>query len=201
MQAAAEAANVPGGPRLLAVTVLTSMDAAELAGVGVAALLASRCCGWLGWLRRLGLMGWCARPRRWGLCGADLGAETMLVVPGIRPAGSDVGDQRRVATPRRRLRGGLRCWWWGGRLRRRPIRGLQRGRFLRRSSGQRPRTKADGTRDARCGSFEICYETRARTQLIVGAASGGPTTRAEHLKAEHRIQRSALLWRADFESA
>ena len=44
-------------------------------------------------------MGWFALPRRWVLCGLRSGPETMLVVPGIRPAGSEVGDQRRVATP------------------------------------------------------------------------------------------------------
>src|SRR5580704_8468586 len=37
MSAAAEAASIPGSPRLLAVTVLTSMDAKELAGVGITA--------------------------------------------------------------------------------------------------------------------------------------------------------------------
>jgi orotidine-5'-phosphate decarboxylase len=37
MSAAAEAAQAPGSPRLLAVTVLTSMDANELAGIGIAA--------------------------------------------------------------------------------------------------------------------------------------------------------------------
>ncbi len=38
MAAAAEAASAPGSPRLLAVTVLTSMDASELAGIGISAL-------------------------------------------------------------------------------------------------------------------------------------------------------------------
>ena len=37
MSAAAEAATAPGSPRLLAVTVLTSMDANELAGIGISA--------------------------------------------------------------------------------------------------------------------------------------------------------------------
>ncbi len=99
MQAAAEAANVPGGPRLLAVTVLTSMDATELAGVGVAASPADQVLRLALLAQGAGIDGMVCSAEEVGALRAELGAETMLVVPGIRPAGSEVGDQRRVATP------------------------------------------------------------------------------------------------------
>ena len=38
------------------------------------------------------------RPR-WPACAASLGSEPLLVIPGIRPEGAAIGDQRRVATP------------------------------------------------------------------------------------------------------
>jgi orotidine-5'-phosphate decarboxylase len=108
MRAAAEAAAVPGGPKLLAVTVLTSMDAAELTGVGVSAAPAEQ-------VLRLGRLAQAAGGADMGLvCSAEevrvlraeLGPEIRLVTPGIRPAGAAVGDQRRVATPASAIRDG-----------------------------------------------------------------------------------------------
>jgi orotidine-5'-phosphate decarboxylase len=101
IRAAAEAAAVSGGPKLLAVTVLTSMDAGQLNGVGVGDSPAQQ-------VLRLGrlaqqaggpAMGMVCSAEETALLRAELGSETMLVVPGIRPAGAALGDQRRVATP------------------------------------------------------------------------------------------------------
>lgn len=86
-------------PLLLAVTVLTSMDAAALAATGVADSPADQ-------VRRLAKMavaagadGLVCSPQEAALLRADLGPGPALVVPGVRPAGSAVGDQARVATP------------------------------------------------------------------------------------------------------
>ena len=86
-------------PILLAVTVLTSMDAAALAATGVADSPADQ-------VRRLARMavaagadGLVCSPHEAAMLRADLGPGPMLVVPGVRPAGSDVGDQARTATP------------------------------------------------------------------------------------------------------
>ncbi|MBR0658731.1 orotidine-5'-phosphate decarboxylase [Neoroseomonas oryzicola] len=86
-------------PILLAVTVLTSMDAAALAATGVADTPAEQ-------VRRLARMavaagadGLVCSPQEAALLRADLGPGPALVVPGVRPAGSDAGDQARVATP------------------------------------------------------------------------------------------------------
>ena len=99
MRAAAAAANVPGGPRLLAVTVLTSMDAAELAEVGVAASPGNQVLLLARLAKAAGIDGMVCSAGEVEALRKVMGPETMLVVPGIRPVGSEVGDQRRVATP------------------------------------------------------------------------------------------------------
>lgn len=85
--------------QLLAVTVLTSMDDAELAALGIAGPAEDA-------VRRLaerahsaGIDGFVCSPREVALLRSTLGEEVTLVVPGVRPAGSAVGDQKRVATP------------------------------------------------------------------------------------------------------
>lgn len=106
MLAAAEAAAVPGAPRLLAVTVLTSMDREQMAEVGVSLSPADQ-------VVRLGRLAWAAGIRGMvcsaeevALLRAEFGDEVELVVPGIRPAGAAVGDQQRVATPAEAIRRG-----------------------------------------------------------------------------------------------
>ena len=98
MAAAAEAASLPGAPRLLAVTVLTSMDAAELTAVGVAASPAEQVLRLARLAQSAGIDGMVCSPEEVGALRAELAPETMLVIPGIRPAGSDADDQRRIAT-------------------------------------------------------------------------------------------------------
>ena len=112
LRAAAEAVKVPGvagklvAPRLLAVTVLTSMDAGELAGVGVADPPEAQ-------VARLAKLAWACGIRGM-VCSAEevaavrqaLGPEALLVTPGIRLAGGDAGDQKRVATPGEAIRRG-----------------------------------------------------------------------------------------------
>jgi orotidine-5'-phosphate decarboxylase len=99
MAAAAEAASLPGAPRLLAVTVLTSMDAAELAGVGVIGTPAEQVLRLARLARKSGINGMVCSAEEVGTLRAALAPDTMLVTPGIRPTGSDIGDQKRIATP------------------------------------------------------------------------------------------------------
>jgi orotidine-5'-phosphate decarboxylase len=100
LEAAADAvANTPGAPRLLAVTVLTSMDAAQLQATGVGATAAEHVLRLARMARAAGISGLvCSAEELPGLRG-ELGMEPLLVVPGIRQAGAAVGDQARVATP------------------------------------------------------------------------------------------------------
>ena len=100
MSAAAEAATAPGSPRLLAVTVLTSMDAAELTAVGVSAAPAEQVLRLSRLAKQSGISGLVCSAEEVGALRAELGREALLVIPGIRPSGSEVGDQKRVATPR-----------------------------------------------------------------------------------------------------
>jgi orotidine-5'-phosphate decarboxylase len=106
MRAAAESAALPGGPELLAVTVLTSMDAAELAGVGVSGDTGagSMVQGQVLRLARLaqaaGITGLVCSAEEVAAVREVMGPEARLVVPGIRPAsGKGKDDQRRTATP------------------------------------------------------------------------------------------------------
>jgi orotidine-5'-phosphate decarboxylase len=100
MAAAAEvAATTPGAPRLLAVTVLTSMDAGQLGGIGIAETPAAHVLRLARLAESVGINGLVCSPEEVSPLRAELPGDTLLVVPGVRPAGADVGDQRRVATP------------------------------------------------------------------------------------------------------
>jgi orotidine-5'-phosphate decarboxylase len=99
MAAAAEAACAPGSPRLLAVTVLTSMDAAELSTIGVASSPADQVVRLARLAQSAGINGMVCSPEEVATLRAETAPDTMLVIPGIRPAGSAVGDQKRIATP------------------------------------------------------------------------------------------------------
>ncbi|WP_211847007.1 orotidine-5'-phosphate decarboxylase [Neoroseomonas eburnea] len=86
-------------PLLLAVTVLTSMDAAALAATGVADAPAAQVLRLARMAVGAGADGLVCSPQEAALLRAELGPGPALVVPGVRPAGSAVGDQARVATP------------------------------------------------------------------------------------------------------
>ncbi len=100
LQAAVEAAACAPEPlRLLAVTVLTSMDATQLAGTGVGSSPAEQVLRLARLAAAAGLRGMVCSAEELACLRQELGAEPLLVVPGIRPAGAAHGDQRRVATP------------------------------------------------------------------------------------------------------
>jgi orotidine-5'-phosphate decarboxylase len=100
------AAETPDAPMLLGVTVLTSMDAAQLSAVGISDALSDEVArlGILG--QQYGLRGFVCSPAEVGNLRQKLGPQVTLVTPGIRPAGSAAGDQRRIATPATALKAG-----------------------------------------------------------------------------------------------
>jgi orotidine-5'-phosphate decarboxylase len=106
LRAAAAAASAPGSPRLLAVTVLTSMDAAELSAVGVTDTPAAQVLRLAQLARTVGIDGLVCSPEEVAAVRESMGPGALLVTPGIRPAGSVVGDQSRVATPAEAIAGG-----------------------------------------------------------------------------------------------
>jgi orotidine-5'-phosphate decarboxylase len=87
------------GVRVLAVTVLTSLDAAALAQVGLAGPPQEAVLRLARLAVEAGAGGLVCSPQEVKAVRAAVGAGPLLVVPGIRPAGADVGDQARVATP------------------------------------------------------------------------------------------------------
>ena len=97
MQAAVEARE--GALRILGVTVLTSYDDSDLKAAGYAtsvkALVASRAEK----ARALGVDGLVCSPEEAANVRAIAGAGMTLVTPGIRPAGAEAGDQKRIMTP------------------------------------------------------------------------------------------------------
>lgn len=100
IQAARQAAGANADrPMILAVTVLTSLDAAALQAVGVAASPAEQVLR-LGRLAvEAGADGLVCSPQEVAMLRQALGPAVKLVVPGIRPAGSAAGDQARTMTP------------------------------------------------------------------------------------------------------
>ncbi len=97
MKAAAQARE--GGLRILAVTVLTSYDDADLAAAGydtsVRELVAQRAAQ----ARDIGVDGLVCSPEEAANLRGIVGDKLVLVTPGIRPAGAEAGDQKRIATP------------------------------------------------------------------------------------------------------
>lgn len=100
-QAAEEAAAEAGvpRPRLLAVTVLTSLDDGDLASLGVQATASEQVLRLAGLAAEAGLDGVICSPHEIASLRARLGRDFILMVPGIRPAGAAAGDQKRVMTP------------------------------------------------------------------------------------------------------
>jgi orotidine-5'-phosphate decarboxylase len=88
-----------GRVRLLAVTVLTSLDAATLAETGVAGGPVQQVLRLARLAMAAGADGLVCSPREVAPLRDALGEAPVLVVPGVRPAGSAADDQARTATP------------------------------------------------------------------------------------------------------
>lgn len=87
-------------PLLIAVTVLTSMEASDLADLGIALSPADYALHLAKLTRDCGLDGVVCSAQEALVFKSQLGQAFKLVTPGIRPAGSAADDQRRVMTPR-----------------------------------------------------------------------------------------------------
>ena len=107
--AAAEAAAEFGasGPRILAVTVLTSLDRSDLSDIGVVGRTpAEQVEAMARFAVANGAHGIVCSAFDVGGLSPSLPAGTLFVTPGVRPAGSAVGDQKRIATPATAVAGG-----------------------------------------------------------------------------------------------
>ena len=94
------AAEVRGDrPNLVAITVLTSMDQQALCEIGIEAPVADEADRLARLAQGSGIDGIVCSPREAAHMRELLGADALIVTPGVRPAGADLGDQSRVATP------------------------------------------------------------------------------------------------------
>ena len=86
-------------PYVIAITVLTSMDEEELAKAGVTRPIPEQAAALAKLAVDNGLDGIVCSPKEAAEMRALLGPAALIVTPGVRPAGAELGDQSRVATP------------------------------------------------------------------------------------------------------
>lgn len=101
MRAAAEAAREAGDarPLVIAVTMLTSLDESDLEATGISAAPADHVLRLAHLAAQAGLDGVVCSAHEIERLRGELGRDFKLVVPGIRPAGAAIGDQKRIMTP------------------------------------------------------------------------------------------------------
>jgi len=107
MRAAREAVDQsPNPPKLIAVTVLTSMSGEDLREIGIEVEPAAQVARLAGLASQAGMDGVVCSAQEATLLRQAIGPDFLLVTPGIRPAGSEVGDQTRILTPARAIEAG-----------------------------------------------------------------------------------------------
>lgn len=100
MEAARESlAQLSTRPKLIAVTVLTSMGQEDLQEIGVTTTPAEQVMRLAKLTQSAGLDGVVCSAQETSILTSALGKDFCLVTPGIRPAGSELSDQKRVMTP------------------------------------------------------------------------------------------------------
>ncbi|HSE74378.1 MAG TPA: orotidine-5'-phosphate decarboxylase [Dongiaceae bacterium] len=93
-------------PKLIAVTVLTSLGDADLAALGQAGGASDQVRRLAALTRDCGLDGVVCSPHEVAALRRDLGRDFLLVVPGVRPAWAAAGDQKRIMEPREAMAAG-----------------------------------------------------------------------------------------------
>jgi orotidine-5'-phosphate decarboxylase len=102
--ARAALADLPNPPQLLAVTMLTSIDLAQSQAIGFPVPPSDQAIFLARMSLDAGINGFVCSPHEVEGIRALAGPDAILTVPGIRPAGADLGDQKRVSTPAETLR-------------------------------------------------------------------------------------------------
>jgi orotidine-5'-phosphate decarboxylase len=107
MRAAAEAARTVERPaKIIAVTVLTSLEDRELAETGVSGTALEQAARLAILAKDSGLDGVVCSPHEIAAIRAACGPKFLIVTPGVRPSGGELGDQKRVMTPRQAVEAG-----------------------------------------------------------------------------------------------
>lgn len=94
-------------PMLIAVTVLTSMDKSQLLSIGISDEPQQQVLRLAGLTKDVGLDGVVCSAQEAVMLKQQFGVDFKLVTPGIRPAGSDSGDQQRIMTPEQAIEAGV----------------------------------------------------------------------------------------------
>ena len=107
MQAAAKiAARAKPRPVVLGVTVLTSQTSASLRRIGISREVTTQVKFLALLARQAGLDGVVASAQETAMIRRVCGKDFVIVTPGVRPAGTEVGDQKRVMTPSEAVKAG-----------------------------------------------------------------------------------------------
>ena len=107
MRAAAEAAGtIDRRAKIIAVTVLTSLEDRDLPEIGVSGTALEQAVRLAVLARESGLDGVVCSPHEIAAVRAACGPEFLIVTPGVRPAGGELGDQKRVMTPKQAVDAG-----------------------------------------------------------------------------------------------
>ncbi|HMP72025.1 MAG TPA: orotidine-5'-phosphate decarboxylase [Kiritimatiellia bacterium] len=107
LKAAAHARDQLNSPaRIVAVTVLTSLDASDLEHIGILRTPAAQVTSMAQLSLTCGINGVVASVSEAALVARATRPGFLIVTPGIRPAGTDTADQKRVATPSAAVRAG-----------------------------------------------------------------------------------------------
>jgi len=106
LEAARQAVPADGATRLIAVTMLTSMTETDLRETGVESTAENQVARLTDMTAACGLDGVVCSPLEAQQLRSRYGDDFLLVTPGVRPAGVDAGDQRRVMTPAEAMNAG-----------------------------------------------------------------------------------------------
>jgi orotidine-5'-phosphate decarboxylase len=107
MRAAADAAaEFSPRPKVIGVTVLTSLSSDDLQAIGVSDPPLDQVTRLARLAASAGLAGVVCSPQEIGAVRAACGPNFMIVTPGVRPAGAALGDQKRVMTPKEAMEAG-----------------------------------------------------------------------------------------------
>ena len=107
MRAAADAAGaVSPRPKVIGVTVLTSLEKSDLDATGIAGAPLDQVVRLAKLAKASGLDGVVCSPHEITAVRAACGADFLIVAPGVRPRGADMGDQKRTMTPAEAIKAG-----------------------------------------------------------------------------------------------
>lgn len=107
LEAAREALeNMPARPKLIAVTLLTSLQDEELIEIGIAGSIQQSVSSLANLTQSCGLDGVVCSAREVSRLRRERGKDFLLVTPGIRPEQTERGDQARIATPQEAIQNG-----------------------------------------------------------------------------------------------